>query len=55
MEYEKVVDEKLNIFKVNLLELLSSVRIEMRENGGRLRKTFSDEMSLFFHGTNQRL
>ena len=53
MEYEKVVDEKLNIFKVNLLELLSSVRIEMRENGGRLRKTFSDEMSLFFHGMKQ--
>ena len=53
MEYEKVVDEKLNIFKVNLLELLSSVRIEMRENGGRLRKTFSDGMSLFFHGMKQ--
>lgn len=53
MEYEKVVDEKLNIFKVNLLELLSSVRIEMRENGGRLRKTFSDEMGLFFHGMKQ--
>ena len=49
-ELGKIADEKLNTFEVNLSELLSAVRRDMREDDGKSVKDLSDEMLVFFRG-----
>lgn len=50
MKYGKIADEKLNTFEVNLSELLSAVRRDMREDDSKSVKDLSDEMLVFFRG-----
>ena len=55
MKYEKIADEKLNTFEVNLSELLSAVRRDMREDDSKSVKDLSDEMLVFLHPPRRRI